>query len=40
MPEHLRVSFGTMDEMKLFVKEFKEAMSAQFAAASSSTNSK
>jgi len=28
MPEHLRVSFGTMAEMKSFMKEFKEVMSA------------
>jgi histidinol-phosphate aminotransferase len=40
MPEHLRVSFGTMDEMKLFMKEFKEVMSAQFAAGSATTTSK
>lgn len=32
MPEHVRVSFGTMAEMKVFVKEFKEAMSAPVAA--------
>jgi histidinol-phosphate aminotransferase len=31
MPEHLRVSFGTMAEMKLFMKEFKEVMSVQAA---------
>jgi len=28
MPEHLRVSFGTMPEMKSFMKEFKEVISA------------
>ncbi len=28
MPEHLRVSFGTMAEMKSFMKEFKEVVSA------------
>jgi histidinol-phosphate aminotransferase len=28
MPQHLRVSFGTMAEMKLFMKEFKEVISA------------
>jgi histidinol-phosphate aminotransferase len=28
MPEHLRVSFGTMAEMKTFLKEFKEVVSA------------
>ena len=28
MPEHLRVSFGTMAEMKSFMKEFKEVISA------------
>ncbi|HWN99767.1 MAG TPA: aminotransferase class I/II-fold pyridoxal phosphate-dependent enzyme [Blastocatellia bacterium] len=28
LPEHVRVSFGTMAEMKLFVKEFKEVMNA------------
>ena len=31
MPDHVRVSFGTMAEMKTFVKEFKEVMSAQAA---------
>jgi histidinol-phosphate aminotransferase len=40
MPEHLRVSFGTMAEMKSFMKEFKEVMSAQFAAGSGSVTSK
>lgn len=40
MPEHVRVSFGTMAEMKSFVKEFKEVMSAQFAAGSATTNPK
>lgn len=29
MPQHLRVSFGTMAEMKTFMKEFKEVMSVQ-----------
>ena len=29
MPEHLRVSFGTMPEMKSFMKEFKEVMAVQ-----------
>jgi histidinol-phosphate aminotransferase len=33
MPEHVRVSFGTMAEMKTFVKEFKEVMNAPLAAA-------
>jgi histidinol-phosphate aminotransferase len=28
MPEHLRVSFGTMAEMKVFMKEFREVISA------------
>lgn len=28
MPEHVRVSFGTMAEMKSFMKEFKEVISA------------
>jgi histidinol-phosphate aminotransferase len=28
MPEHVRVSFGTMAEMKAFMKEFKEVISA------------
>lgn len=28
MPQHLRVSFGTMAEMKSFIKEFKEVISA------------
>ena len=28
MPEHLRVSFGTMAEMKAFMKEFREVISA------------
>lgn len=32
MPDHLRVSFGTMDEMKAFMKEFKEVISVQAAA--------
>lgn len=40
MPEHVRVSFGTMAEMKTFVKEFKDVMSGQFAAGSATTNSK
>ncbi len=40
MPEHLRVSFGTMAEMKSFFKEFREVMSAQFAAGSATTNLK
>ena len=40
MPEHVRVSFGTMAEMKSFVKEFKEVMSTQFAAGSATTNPK
>lgn len=31
LPEHLRVSFGTMAEMKLFMKEFKEVMLVQAA---------
>jgi len=31
MPEHVRVSFGTMAEMKLFVKEFKDVISVQAA---------
>src|SRR5262249_51856930 len=34
MPEHLRVSFGTMTEMKTFLKEFKEVMSSPYAAGS------
>jgi histidinol-phosphate aminotransferase len=29
LPEHVRVSLGTMAEMKSFVKEFKEVMSVQ-----------
>jgi histidinol-phosphate aminotransferase len=29
MPEHVRVSFGTMAEMKSFMKEFKEVMTVQ-----------
>jgi histidinol-phosphate aminotransferase len=37
MPQFLRVSFGTMSEMKTFVKEFKAVMSAQYAAGSTST---
>ena len=40
MPEHVRVSFGTMAEMKSFVKEFKGVMSTQFAAGSATTNPK
>ena len=40
MPNHVRVSFGTMAEMKRFVKEFKEAMSTKFAAGSATTNQK
>lgn len=40
MPEHIRVSFGTMAEMKTFIKEFKDVMSLQFAAGSSTANSK
>ena len=28
MPEHVRVSFGTMSEMKAFMKEFKEVLTA------------
>ena len=31
MPEHVRVSFGTMAEMKAFMKEFKEVVSVQAA---------
>jgi len=31
MPEHLRVSFGTMSEMKSFMKELKEVLSVQAA---------
>jgi histidinol-phosphate aminotransferase len=31
LPQHLRVSFGTMTEMKLFMKEFKEVMLVQAA---------
>jgi histidinol-phosphate aminotransferase len=31
MPNHLRVSFGTMPEMKAFMKEFKEVMTVQAA---------
>lgn len=31
LPEHVRVSLGTMAEMKSFVKEFKEVMNAQTA---------
>jgi histidinol-phosphate aminotransferase len=37
LPQHLRVSFGTMSEMKSFVKEFKEIMSAQYATGSATT---
>lgn len=40
MPEHVRVSLGTMAEMKSFMKEFKEVISAQFAAGSATTNPK
>jgi histidinol-phosphate aminotransferase len=40
MPEHVRVSFGTMAEMKLFVKEFRDVMNMQFAAGSATTNPK
>jgi len=40
MPEHLRVSFGTMAEMKGFMKEFREVMGAQFAGGSTSAASK
>ncbi|MEK6323010.1 MAG: aminotransferase class I/II-fold pyridoxal phosphate-dependent enzyme [Acidobacteriota bacterium] len=40
MPEHLRVSFGTMAEMKSFIKEFKEVMSAQLTAGPATTSSK
>jgi histidinol-phosphate aminotransferase len=29
MPEHVRVSFGTMAEMKTFVKEFKDLLTTQ-----------
>jgi histidinol-phosphate/aromatic aminotransferase/cobyric acid decarboxylase-like protein len=29
LPNHLRVSFGTMSEMKEFMKEFKEVVSVQ-----------
>jgi hypothetical protein len=28
MPEHARVTFGTMAEMKSFIKEFKIVMTA------------
>jgi histidinol-phosphate aminotransferase len=31
MPNHLRVSFGTMAEMKTFLKEFREVMTVQAA---------
>lgn len=31
MPEHLRVSLGTMAEMKSFIKEFKEVITVQAA---------
>ena len=31
MPNHLRVSFGTMSEMKAFMKEFKDVMGYQAA---------
>ena len=31
LPEHLRVSFGTMAEMKVFVREFREVMNSQIA---------
>ena len=40
LPEHVRVSFGTMAEMRSFVKEFKEVLSARFAAGSETTNSR
>jgi len=40
MPEYVRVSFGTMAEMKVFVKEFKDVMNSRFAAGSATTNSK
>ena len=29
MPEHVRASFGTMNEMKTFVREFKDVMAIQ-----------
>jgi len=29
MPEHVRASFGTMAEMRTFVKEFKDVMAVQ-----------
>jgi histidinol-phosphate/aromatic aminotransferase/cobyric acid decarboxylase-like protein len=28
MPDHVRMSFGTMNEMKPFMKEFKEVITA------------
>ncbi|HSB09751.1 MAG TPA: aminotransferase class I/II-fold pyridoxal phosphate-dependent enzyme [Blastocatellia bacterium] len=40
MPDHVRVSFGTMAEMKTFVQEFKEVMSAPYAAGSGTSRAK
>lgn len=40
MPEHVRASFGTMTEMKTFVKEFKEVLSAPVVANSATRESK
>jgi len=40
MPEHVRMSFGTMDEMKAFLKEFKEVLSAPLATGPGSSTSK
>ena len=40
LPNHLRVSFGTMAEMREFIKVFKAVLSAQFAAGSGSAIAK
>ena len=37
MPDHVRMSFGTMAEMKSFMKEFKEVINAPLAAVPTST---
>ena len=34
MPNHMRVGLGTMAEMKLFLKEFKDVMGSQPASPS------
>ena len=34
MPNHMRVGLGTMAEMKVFLKEFKDVMGSQAASTS------